>query len=258
METKVNYALVGTFVIFLITAIVLTIIWLSSGFSSQENSIYKVYMTESVSGLNQESAVEFNGVGVGSVEKMEISPENPNLVILLLKIKSDTPVTAGTTATLNIKGLTGSAYIALQDKGTNRNPLTIPADEDYPVIKTSPSLLFRLDKAVTQLISDFHKVSASIDSLLNPENQRAIRQSLISLQTITRTIAESKNEFNEIIKNTSYTTQQLPALIHSSTKALQGFENTSTTISDLSNQIKENPSVLIRGQAEEKLGPGER
>ena len=102
METKVNYALVGTFVICLVAAIVLTVIWLSAGFSAQDNAIYKVYMTESVSGLNIDSPVEFNGVGVGSVERMEISADNPNLVILLLKVKSNTPVTEGTTATLNL------------------------------------------------------------------------------------------------------------------------------------------------------------
>ncbi|MDR3491205.1 MAG: MlaD family protein [Gammaproteobacteria bacterium] len=251
METKVNYALVGTFVIFLIASIVLSVIWLSAGFSSQNNTVYKVYMTESVSGLNLDAAVEFNGVGVGTVEKMEISPEDPHLVILLLKIKSDTPVTAGTRATLNIKGLTGNAYIALQDKGTDRAPLTISSDEDYPVIKTSPSLLFRLDNAVTQFISDMHRVSASVESLLNTDNQRSIRQSLINLQTITGTIADGKNQINAILKNTSTATQGLPMAIHS-------FENTTTNISSLSNEIKQNPSILLRGQAQENLGPGEQ
>ena len=40
METNVNYTLVGAFVIALVTATVLAIIWLSSGFSIKENDIY--------------------------------------------------------------------------------------------------------------------------------------------------------------------------------------------------------------------------
>jgi phospholipid/cholesterol/gamma-HCH transport system substrate-binding protein len=58
METNVNYTIVGVFVISLMAVTIFTIIWLSSGFSSNVTKMYKVYMTESVSGLNIDSPVE--------------------------------------------------------------------------------------------------------------------------------------------------------------------------------------------------------
>src|SRR5690349_4086128 len=110
MDTNVNYTIVGVFVITLTTFIVLGVIWLSSGFSLGQNAYYEIYMKESVAGLNVDSVVEFNGVNVGSVKKIEIDSKDPRLVYVLLNINKTTPVTQGTKATLNTKGLTGIAY----------------------------------------------------------------------------------------------------------------------------------------------------
>ncbi|HEX4045681.1 MAG TPA: MlaD family protein, partial [Gammaproteobacteria bacterium] len=125
METNVNYTIVGAFVIFLVTAIVLGIIWLSSGFSFQHYSTYLVHMQESVTGLTIDSPVEYNGVQVGNVTSIEINHDNPRQVELLLNIKKDTPITRGTFATLTSRGITGITYIALKDRGTDLRPLLV-------------------------------------------------------------------------------------------------------------------------------------
>src|SRR3990167_1592668 len=112
METKVNYALVGVFVIALLAAIILVIIWLSSDFfTTGDFAYYKVYMKESVSGLASDASVEYNGVNVGSVCDIEINQQNPRLVELLLKVKEHTPITEGTKAKLDSRALTGIAFI---------------------------------------------------------------------------------------------------------------------------------------------------
>src|SRR5437016_2583610 len=103
METKVNYTLAGAFILLLLAFIVLGIIWLSAGFNYKKYVYYKVYMQESISGLSKEGPVEFNGVNVGTVSEMIISHKNPQLVILLLKVERDTPVTMGTKAKLGMK-----------------------------------------------------------------------------------------------------------------------------------------------------------
>ena len=119
METNVNYTVVGAFVLLLMTFTLLAIIWLSSGFSDESFSRYLVYMQESVTGLSPESPVEFNGVKVGTVESIELYPNNPHLVQLLLNIKSSTPITTGTVAVLSSRGVTGVTFIQLKDDGTN-------------------------------------------------------------------------------------------------------------------------------------------
>ena len=151
MDTKVSYAVAGTFVIALLSLIIVIIIWLSAGFNNKDYVYYKVFMKESISGLSKDGPVEFNGVNVGTVKSMRISHKNPQLVILLLQVEADTPVTMGTRAKLGMKALTGTAYLLLEDKGADMRPLKAEADQEYPVIATVPSILVRLDTTLKKL-----------------------------------------------------------------------------------------------------------
>jgi phospholipid/cholesterol/gamma-HCH transport system substrate-binding protein len=272
METNVNYTLVGIFVISLLAVIITTIIWLSSGLTSDTYVTYKVYMTESVSGLSIDSPVEYNGVSVGSVNSIDLNQKNPQLVELLLKIKSTTPITQGTVAMLNVKGLTGIAYIALQDKGTDTTPLVVMNDQPYPIIKTAPSFFLRLDTAVTKLNDNLHQVSNSIRMLLDQENLRSIKETLANLSKLTGALAANSENFNIILQNAATASAQFGPLMKSSTNAMQvlssetlpsanaaasNLATISNNLSAASAAVKGNPAVLIRGRAPHALGPGE-
>ncbi len=152
METNVHYAAVGAFVLSLIAALVLAIIWLSSGLSLQQYTTYQIFMQESVSGLNVDSAVEFNGVNVGSVKSIDIDHANPQLVILLISVKSSAPITHGTIATLQSRGVTGVTYIALKDKSEDLVPLRAQKGEKYPVIRTGPSIFYAAGYGIKSVI----------------------------------------------------------------------------------------------------------
>ena len=273
METNINYTLVGAFMITLIAAIVVTIIWLSSGFSLQHYSIYKVYMQESVSGLSVDSTVEYNGVNVGNVKSIELNHQNPHLVELLLDIKSDTPITKGTVATLAQKGLTGIANIALKDNSTNLEPLQTLPGQPYPIIKTAPSLFMRLDTALTDLSRNISEVSASVQKLLNPENQESLKHILANLQSVTANLADNNEHLTNIIENTARASKQFPVLIQSTIgtakmletqtlpatyQLLNSLQEMTRNLSAVAYDIKQNPSVLIRGSNPLPLGPGEK
>lgn len=241
METNINYTAVGAFVVFLVAVIVVAIIWLSSGFSSEEEfARYQVNMKESVSGLNVDSPVEYNGVKVGTVESMLISHKNPQQVALLLKIQKDTPVTLGTKAKLDARALTGVAFIQLEDKGTNMQPLVAQPGQKYPLIPTTPSIFVRLETALTQINNSFQQLSKSVHGLLDDENLDAIKRTLKSTQSAMRTV-ETKT-------------------VPSTNKSLDNFEKMSKDLSSITADIKRNPSVLVRGKetSPESLGPGER
>lgn len=189
METNVRYTLAGTFVLVMLVLITSGVIWLSSGITTEKYSYYTVFMKESVTGLNKDGPVEFNGVEVGTIDDMIINKENPQLVELRLKIKSSTPITAGTKAKLALRGaLSGAAFILLEDKGTDKTPLVKKENEPYPVIPTTPSIIVRLDTTLTQigngfrqLNENFTQISSAVKGLLSPENLRAIKRLLQKL-----------------------------------------------------------------------------
>jgi phospholipid/cholesterol/gamma-HCH transport system substrate-binding protein len=273
METNVNYTLVGAFVISLVAAIVLSIIWLSSGLSAHhEYSYYTVYMQESVSGLNVDSDVEYNGVKVGTVQSIQLDSNDPHLVDLLIKIRSDTPITRGTRATLTTRGITGITFIALKDKSDDMRPLVAEKGQKYPVIPTTPSIFLRLDIVLTNLSSQIQKVSDAIEGLLDKENQASIKATLSNLREITGTLSENNEKMSAILVNTARASARLGPLILSTQgtmlmlqnqtlpqtyRLLENLNETARNLSIVSSQMKQNPSVIIRGVQPRTLGPGE-
>ncbi len=109
--------------------------------------------------------------------------------------------------------------------------------EPYPVINTEPSLLLRLDTALTDLSENFRKLTQSIQSLLSDQNLQSTKQLLQSSQKTMQLIE------TQTIPETNQAARDLSHLI----------EN----VSDMASDIQENPSILIRGKETPTLGPGE-
>lgn len=273
METNINYAAVGAFVIALITAMVMAIIWLSSGFSMQKYITYKVYMQESVSGLSIDSPVEFNGVDVGSVTSVTLDKTNPQLVVLMLNISATTPITQGTVATLKTRGVTGITFMALTDKSEDMRQLTVMKGEQYPVIPTAPSLFTRLDTALSSLSDNLHDVSVSVRELLDKDNQKNIKQILLNLSEVTGALAANNERMTQIMTNTERASKEFLPLVRSSSDAMRmlqlqtlpatyqlinNLNVISRSLTGVAADLQQNPSILIRGVQRQSSGPGEK
>ncbi|MEO8402361.1 MAG: MlaD family protein [Gammaproteobacteria bacterium] len=273
MDSKVNYAAVGGFVLLLITFLILGIIWLSSGFSVEKYTTYAVYMQEAVTGLSIDATVEYNGVNVGSVKSITINKHDPHLVNLQLYIETDTPITQGTTARLNTRGVTGITYIALKDDGSDLRPLKKLPSQEYPVIKTAPSFFMQLDTALQKLNDNVATVSNSLQSLLDKDNLRSIKETLNHMDQVTGMLAKNNQKLNIILDNTARATIGFPQLIQSSTDTMRVFQTQtlpttnhlmtnldiiSENLVELTSQLRQNPSILIRGKAPQPYGPGEK
>ena len=87
MEEKVNFTIVGVFVLVLFSALIGGVLWLSSGKSYRtEYVLYRTYMNESVSGLNINAPVRYRGVEVGRVQQITLAPDNVEQVQVTLGI----------------------------------------------------------------------------------------------------------------------------------------------------------------------------
>src|SRR3989338_738914 len=111
MQGKVNYTVVGVFVVVLTAVLLMTVIWLSTIGHGKLYRTYWVYVHEDVTGLNEESLVRFNGVKVGYVESITLDQQNSKLVKIVLRVEPDVVITTGTYAMLNVQGLTGVVYV---------------------------------------------------------------------------------------------------------------------------------------------------
>lgn len=205
MESKVSYTLVGLFVIIFGIGFVFAVLWLAYGTQSETYDIYRVYVHESVAGLNPKAAVRYRGVDVGQVESIRLDPKDPRRVILTLKIQRSAPIRQDTVATLKIQGLTGLATVELSGGSPDSPPLKAKPGEPYPVIKSTPSLVQRLDDAFNEVIGAVDTMSGKLDRLLSPDNQQAVSQILTNLATVTGTLAAHTQDIDDALQGTAET-----------------------------------------------------
>ena len=185
METKVNYAVVGIFVVVLGTAFVAAVLWLASGGGFQKSyGYYLALVNESVSGLNVNAPVKYRGVDVGKVSSIELDPENPEQVRLTFAIEEGTPIKEDTEAVLKTQGLTGIAYVELSGGSRESPALRAAANERYPVIRTKPSLAARLENVLTSVLGNVDRTTASVNAMLSEENQVAFKAALADISTL--------------------------------------------------------------------------
>jgi phospholipid/cholesterol/gamma-HCH transport system substrate-binding protein len=235
VETKVNLAVVGAFVLLLSGALVGGVLWLSSEKSYRKTfDTYLVYMTESVSGLTPDAPVRYRGVQVGRVRRIALARGNVEKVELTLDIERGAPIKRDTMAVLRTQGLTGIAHVELTG-GTRDSPaLQALPGQDYPVIGTGPSLMVRLDAALTTLTDSLTRSSENVNALLDEDNRAALKQTLASLARVSRTLAERSQAIGagvadaaRTMENAARLTGETSGLVERMRRSAEAFERMS-------------------------------
>jgi len=301
MDAKVNFAVVGVFVLVLGAALIAGVLWFSSGGTYRRAyDTYQTYMAESVSGLNLDAPVRYRGVEVGRVRKMALAPMNVEQVQLTLDIERGTPVKQDTVAVLRVQGLTGIAYVELSGGGPDSAALEARSGEAYPVIRSGPSLMVRLDSAVSALLTNANRTSVSMNALMDEDNRRVFKQTLAELQVLSRTLAARSAAIDSSLLNTARTMDNtarvsgdLPRLVERMQASADRFDRMTSDVAQagtgvradlreasgevlrevrllaselrevtaslrrFSEQLEQNPSMLLYGRPASRLGPGE-
>ena len=150
MEPKVNYVVVGAFVVLLGATILGAIFWLGKTDYRGIYDRYYVYTRESVAGLSVDSTVKYRGVDVGRVKQVILNPENAEEVRVTLDIVVGTPIKTDTQAVLVTQGLTGLVTLNLTG-GTREAPPLMPGAGPPPT--RMPILPPRLFTVMGKLLS---------------------------------------------------------------------------------------------------------
>ena len=238
MEEKVNFAVVGAFVLVLTTALIGGVLWLSSGASYRKvYDVYQTYMKESVSGLNLNAPVRYRGVEVGRVRKIALAPGNVEQVQLTLDIERATPVKVDTVAILQSQGLTGLAYVELTGGNRDSPELKAQPDEKYPVIKAGSSLMTRLDSAITTLLANLNRTSENFNALMDEDNRHAAKNTLKDIEVLSRTLAARSSQIDasltnaaRTMENTARLTDELPMLVQRVQRSADTFDHMSSEL----------------------------
>lgn len=193
MDDKVNYSLVGLFVLALGAALVAAVLWLAAGLGGQQAmNAYQAVIKESVSGLNVNAPVKYLGVDVGKVSRIEIDPRNSQQVRLHFLIDRGTPIKQDSLAVLKTQGLTGIAYIELSGGSAGSKPLLAGDDGVAPTIPFQMSLGARLENVLTNVLANVDRTSNNLNAVFDADNSAALKALLADTAAVARALAAQK------------------------------------------------------------------
>ena len=221
MEPKVNYVVVGLFLVLLGAATVAGVLWLSQTDYRGIYDRYYTFMDESVSGLSRDSYVKYQGVEVGRVKEIALDPKNPEQVRLALDLVRGTPVKEDTVAVLETQGLTGIAIVNLRG-GSRASPfLKAKPGEHYPVIQSQLSFYAQLSQNMSRfmtnqqlpaLLANLNNLTQDARSLLDAKSRADLKRTLAALAQVTQTLALHRTELAGTIAQSEAAANRFAAL----------------------------------------------
>lgn len=248
-----NYAIVGAFVLILGSVLVAIALWLASGGAFQKKyDLYLAVENESVSGLNLNAVVKYNGVDVGKVQQISLDHSDPDRVILLFAIERGTPIRVDTVAVLKTQGLTGFAYVELSGGSKHSALLQKTAGNEYPVIQTKPSLSARLENVLTSVMTKLDSTSDNINSLLSEENQAAFKSALADIAVVAHTISQRKDEIDAVMTDTALAAKNVSRASSQLSPAIKQIDQSAKAVEKMGNEVAQ--TSITTGKLVESVG----
>lgn len=167
MENRAHALAAGIFTLLFGMAAALAIWWL--GQSDESTTSYLLETRRNVTGLNVQAQVRYRGIRAGKVESIGQDPGDPRLILVRINLDSRFKLTRGSTATLGYQGVTGLAYVQIEDSGSSPEPLTAK-DGEPARIALRPTLFDTLGERAGDIVEQVSAVSLRLGKLLDEKN----------------------------------------------------------------------------------------
>jgi phospholipid/cholesterol/gamma-HCH transport system substrate-binding protein len=209
----------GFFTIALLIGAVLAGIWFNR--DRVERVPYAIATTQSIPGLNPQAMVRYRGLEVGKVNDISFDAKTPGRIVIQLAIDPEAPITRTTFATLGYQGVTGIAFIQLDDEKTG-SPLLRSDKEHVAVIPLRPGFLDQLEKRGLVILQKTEEITTRIDNLMSPENQRTI-------VTAFDNIGKAAEAYGKLPEQLAPTLARLPELAAKADRSLASINDFSSS-----------------------------
>ncbi|NDP59202.1 MAG: MCE family protein, partial [Oxalobacteraceae bacterium] len=168
MENKSHALMAGIFTLALLVAGILLAMWFNR--DRIERVPYEMATKLSVPGLNPQADVRYRGLDVGKVDEIIFDPNVPGQILVHISVRPDTPMTQSTYGVLGYQGVTGIAYVQLDDDGSKPVKLT-SSKQSLARIEMRPSLFDNLQTRGLVILQQTEALTLRLNRLLTPDNQ---------------------------------------------------------------------------------------
>ena len=225
MENKSHALAAGAFVLLLLTLLVALAVWLTR--DSRQLRVFELTSSEAVNGLQPQATVRFKGVNVGKVTAIGLDPKVGGQVLVRIAINDQAPLTQSSFATLGFQGVTGLAFVQLDDSGqssvaletSTRNPARLPMRANF---------LSKLTDQGAQILSQLEETARRVNLLLAPGNQQSLMSAIASLDQAALSIRNFSSESNKF----------LPQLVQDTNSTLKTIKDTSVRVGESADEAR--------------------
>jgi phospholipid/cholesterol/gamma-HCH transport system substrate-binding protein len=188
MENKAHALAAGIFTIVLGAAVILAAMWFTG--DTHEKVTFVIESHYPVTGLSEQAAVRYRGVGIGKVTSIEFDPRDSRTILIGIAIDRSVTLTRGTYAELRYQGVTGLSYVMLDDPGTNPDPLPPAGQQGSERIVVRESAFANLAEVAQQVLGDAREMAKRVNALLSDENQAQLAGALKNVELATRQVTQ--------------------------------------------------------------------
>jgi phospholipid/cholesterol/gamma-HCH transport system substrate-binding protein len=230
MENKSHALAAGAFLLGVVALLIGLAVWLTR--DNTEHRVFEISSREGVTGLQPQAGVRFKGVSVGRVSAIELDRQTAGNVLVRIALNESVPITQSTFATLGFQGVTGLAFIQLDDSGESTQVLAT-SREVVGRIPMRPGLMTRLSDQGASLLLQLEQASQRINVLLAPDNQKSLMGAIGNLGQAAAHIGQLK----------------LPQLVQDASASIKGIQATTDRLGDSADSVKASAAEFNRMSA---------
>lgn len=269
MENKSHALAAGIFVAVVSAMLIVMAVWLTR--DTGQHRVYEISSTQAVNGLQSQAAVRYKGVAVGKVLDIGFDPDAAGNVLVRVALNDTAPITQATFATLGFQGVTGLAYVQLDDEGDNKTPL-VTSEAQPARIPMRASLFSRLSDQGVAILERLEQTSERVNALLSASNQKQLMvtidgfgQTAISVQKMSDRVKLLSTNMDDIL-NAQLGPQRvnIPRFVDDATTTLKTLQNTAGGMDQTAAELKTTATAFTalaerlnaKGGAVERLTDG--
>lgn len=237
MENKAHALAAGIFVVLLGVLLLALASWLTR--DTGKRDIYEISTRETVTGLQAQAPVRYRGVDVGKVATIGFDPKTPGNVLIRLEVDQAAPISSETFATLSFQGVTGLAFVQLDDSGKQATRLA-PNDEAPPRIPLRPGLLAKLQDKGEKILDQVEEATSRINKILADPNQQRLATALDNVGQAAASVSQMSNNLSKVLDaQLGPDRVSIPALVKNVNVTLTSLRGTAdaarTAVSEIGN-----------------------
>ncbi|OAJ60338.1 ABC transporter substrate-binding protein [Paraburkholderia ginsengiterrae] len=220
MENKSHAFWAGLFTVVLLAAIAMAAFLFNVDRSVRVP--YDLIARTNVTGLYTDAAVRYRGLDVGKAQSIKFDPSHPGQILIRILVDTHAPITRSTFGSLGFQGVTGIAFIQLDDNGRDLSPLPSSA-KNVAQLPMRPGLLDQLQRRGEVLLSKLEKVADDVDNLLSPEMAAQLQSTATSLQKAADGVATLTQQLGPAVGKLPGTIDQLDRTLASTNQLITGL-----------------------------------